>query len=191
MPQRPTIICVDDEQTILDALKEQLNRFFKREYSIECAENGEKALEMFKELSEDNYEVPVIISDHIMPGMKGDELLKQIYQINPRIKKILLTGQADADAVGRAVNYASLYRYISKPWEQNDLTLTIQEALRSYYLDKTLEEQNEKLKVINENLTHLNLKLEQKIVLFNKFVPNQFLKILKIDLEKKLRKTIV
>lgn len=184
MSQRATILCVDDEKTILDALKEQLNRYFKREYTIETAENGEKALEIFKELVEENLEVPVIISDHIMPGMKGDELLKQIYLLNPRIKKILLTGQADADAVGRAVNYASLYRYISKPWEQHDLTLTIQEAIRSYYLDKTLEEQNAKLVDINESLVDLNTKLEQKIILFNKFVPNQFLKILKIDLDK-------
>lgn len=182
MTQKATIICVDDEKTILDALREQLNRYFKREFIIECAENGEKALELFKELSEDHSEIPVIISDHIMPGMKGDELLKQIYQIDPRIKKILLTGQADADAVGRAVNTAALYRYIPKPWEQNDLALTIQEAIRSYYQDKTLEQQNVKLKVINQDLTNLNLKLEQKIDLFNKFVPNQFLNILKIDL---------
>lgn len=186
MSQRATIICVDDEKTILDALKEQLNRYFKREYTIETAENAEKALEIYKELMEENLEVPVIISDHIMPGMKGDELLKQIYLLNPRIKKILLTGQADADAVGRAVNYASLYRYIPKPWEQHDLTLTIQEAIRSYYMDKTLEEQNAKLVDINDNLTTLNAKLEQKIILFNKFVPSQFLKILKIDLDKSM-----
>lgn len=184
MTQKATIICVDDERTILDALKEQLNRYFKREFIIECAENGEKALELFKELSEDKLEIPVVISDHIMPGMKGDELLKRIYQIDPRIKKILLTGQADADAVGRAVNSASLYRYISKPWEQNDLALTIQEAIRSYYQDKTLEQQNEKLKLINQDLTNLNVKLEQKIDLFNKFVPSQFLNILQIDLDR-------
>lgn len=185
MVQKATIICVDDEKTILDALKEQLNRYFKREYAIECAENGEKALELFNELREDQFDIPVIISDHIMPGMKGDELLKQIYRLDPRIKKILLTGQADADAVGRAVNSASLYRYIPKPWEQNDLALTIQEAIRSYYQDRTLEEQNDKLKLVNEDLTNLNLKLKQKIDLFNKFVPNQFLKIMQIDLEKK------
>lgn len=185
MAEKLTIICVDDEKTILDALKEQLTRNFMREYAIECAENAEKALELYKELVEENAEIPVIISDHIMPGMKGDELLKQIYLLNPRIKKILLTGQADADAVGRAVNYANLYRYISKPWEQNDLNLTVHEAIRSYFQDKTLEEQNLQLKKINENLETLNVKLEQKIILFNKFVPNQFLDILHVDLEKK------
>lgn len=185
MPQKPTILCVDDEKTVLDGLKEQLTRTFLREYAIECAENGQRALEIYHELVEEQIEIPVIISDYIMPGMKGDELLKEIYKLDPRIRKILLTGQADADAVGRAVNYANLYRYLSKPWEQNDLILTVQEAIRSYHQDKTLQQQNVQLKEINEKLEILNEKLKQKIELFNKFVPNQFLNILHIDLEKK------
>ena len=92
--------------------------------------------------------------------MKGDELLKLIYQKNPQIRKVVLTGQADADAVGRAVNIANLYRYLSKPWEPNDLILTIQEALRSYYQDKTLAAQNIALEKVNE-------KLKQKILLYS------------------------
>lgn len=181
MTQKATILCVDDEPSILDALKEQLNRYLNREYAIECAENGEKALALFRELAEDQYDVPVVISDHIMPGMKGDEFLRQVFELNPAVKKILLTGQADADAVGRAVNMANLYRYISKPWQHDDLVLTIQEAVRSYYQDRTLAEQNIQLKKVNEELGLLNTKLERKVEIFNKFVPRQFLNILHID----------
>ncbi len=175
---KPIILCVDDERIILEGLKEQLSRVFHKEYSIEIAENSQIALELLEELSQEGAEVPVVISDYIMPGMKGDELLKLIYQKNPQIRKVMLTGQADADAVGRAVNIANLYRYLSKPWEPNDLILTIQEALRSYYQDKTLAAQNIALEEVNE-------KLKQKILLFNKFVPNQFLDIVHVNLEKK------
>ncbi len=175
---KPIILCVDDERIILEGLKEQLSRVFHKEYSVEIAENSQIALELLEELSQEGAEVPVVISDYIMPGMKGDELLKLIYQKNPQIRKVMLTGQADADAVGRAVNIANLYRYLSKPWEPNDLILTIQEALRSYYQDKTLAAQNIALEEVNE-------KLEQKIILFNKFVPNQFLEIVNVNLEKK------
>lgn len=185
MPKKPVILCVDDEKIVLNGLKEQLTRTFNREYSIECAESGQIALEIFQELCEEGAEVPVIISDHIMPGMKGDELLKEIYQLNPRIRKILLTGQADADAVGRAVNNANLYRYLSKPWDQGDLILTVQEAIRSYFQDKTLEQQNELLTEANSQLEILNEKLKQKVILFNKFVPTQFLEAIHIDIEKR------
>jgi two-component system sensor histidine kinase ChiS len=182
MVKRKIIICVDDEITVLRALKEQLARHFTQEYRIECAEDAEQAIELFKELCEDEEEVPVVISDYIMPGIKGDQLLTILYSLDPRIKKIMLTGQADADAVGRAVNNASLYRYLSKPWEQNDLLMTIQEAIKSYYQDRTLEQQNAKLVVANQSLVELNEMLNKEIELFNKFVPNQFLKLINMDL---------
>jgi two-component system sensor histidine kinase ChiS len=80
----------------------------------------------------------------------------------------MLTGQANADAVGNAVNSANLYRYISKPWEENDLVMTVTEAVRSFYQDKKLEEQNVALQQINQHLELLNQSYER-------FVPRQFL----------------
>ena len=65
-----------------------------------------------------------------------------MHRILPRTPKILLTGQASADAVGNALNRARPFGYIAKPWEQADLMLSVREAIRSYFQDKQLEEQN-------------------------------------------------
>ncbi len=165
------ILCVDDEKIVLDSLKEQLRAQFESDVMIETAESGMDALEIIEELAEDDLELGVIISDQIMPEMKGDELLKAVHEMLPRTLKILLTGQADAQAVGNAVNSANLYRYIAKPWQATDLVLTVKEALRSYKRDKQLEEQNLELQHINEALESLNRAYER-------FVPREFVSLL-------------
>ncbi len=165
---KPVILCVDDERIILTSLKEQLRRRFQSQYLIETVESGEEALEILEEFMEDAIDMPVVIADQIMPGMKGDELLREIHCRAPKTLKIMLTGQANADAVGNAVNSANLYRYISKPWEENDLAMTVTEAVRSYDQDKKLEEQNLTLQEMNQDLELLNEAYER-------FVPRQFL----------------
>lgn len=160
---KPVILCVDDEKMILTSLKEQLKRHFGDEYSIETVESGEEAIELLKELQDHIVDMPVVIADQIMPGIKGDELLKRMHALCPKTLKIMLTGQANADAVGNAVNYAQLYRYIAKPWDETDLKLTVSEALRSYFQDKKLEEQNITLHRLNEELEHWNATLEQQV----------------------------
>ncbi len=142
---KPVIVCVDDEEMILSSLRFQLKKFFKDFFQIETATNAEVALEIVKDCLEREIDLPVIISDHIMPGIKGDELLIQVAKLTEKTKKIMLTGQANADAVGNALNHAGLYRFIAKPWDPQDLNLTLQEAVRSYYLDKSLEEKNKEL----------------------------------------------
>jgi signal transduction histidine kinase len=161
--QNYAIICVDDEPLVLQTLKEQLKRSFGSQYDIEIAETGEEALEIIEDLQEDNIEIPLVITDQIMPGMKGDELLKKIHGKYPQILKIMLTGQASAEAVGKAVNLANLYRYIAKPWDETDLNLTVTEALRSYLQDRQLAEQNQRLQLMNAELQQLNSSLEQKV----------------------------
>jgi signal transduction histidine kinase len=148
------ILCVDDEAVVLKSLRDQLRRHLSKDYGndyyIEVAESGEEALEIIEELSADGIEVPIIISDQIMPGMTGDELLTTIHTKHPETLKIFLTGRADADAVGNAVNHADLYRYIAKPWNEIDFNLTISEGLRSYFQDKKLAEQNVSLHYLYE-----------------------------------------
>ncbi|NJR64515.1 MAG: response regulator [Leptolyngbyaceae cyanobacterium CRU_2_3] len=134
------IVCIDDEDMVLESLKEQLKRPFGKDYYIEVAESSEDALEILEELQADNIEVALIISDQIMPGMKGDELLIQVHSRYPKTLKVLLTGQASVEAVGNAVNRANLYRYIAKPWDETDLFLTVTEALRRYSQDQQLTE---------------------------------------------------
>lgn len=175
--KKPIIICVDDEKIVLDSLKEQLKREFKETVDIEVISSAEKAMDVFNELLKENAEIPIIISDQVMPGMRGDELLIKLHILAPKTLKILLTGQASAEAVGKVVNQANLYRFIGKPWEKDDLYLTVKEALHSYFQDKNLEEKNILLQNKNEELV-------RTINIFNKFVPNQFLKILNIDKNK-------
>jgi len=150
------ILCIDDEQTILDSLKIELGDIVGNDYFIEIAQDGEEALEVLSELLEDNYEVALVISDYIMPNMRGDELLQRIHTLSPKTFKIMLTGQADIEGVGNAINHAKLYRYISKPWQADDLKLTVKEALHSYFQDKELAEKNAALQTANIDLERLN-----------------------------------
>ena len=166
MINQPVIICVDDEQTILDSLKTELKQTLSDQYLIEIAQSGEEALELAEELLEEQYEIPLVISDYIMPNMKGDELLKRFHVISPNTRKIMLTGQADFKAVANVIKYAKLYRYIAKPWDTEDLALTISEAIKSYVKDKQIAKKNQEL--------------EKKVKTFHKFVPVQFLKLLNL-----------
>ena len=150
------IICVDDENTVLKSLKAELQEAVGNAYLIEIAESGEEALELIEELLLDGYEVPLIISDYIMPDMKGDELLKQVHVLSPKTIKIMLTGQADIEAVANAIKNANLYRYLAKPWEQEDLSLTVKEAVNSYIQNKLLVAQNAQLQEMNQELAKLN-----------------------------------
>jgi two-component system, sensor histidine kinase and response regulator len=159
--KKPVILCVDDESIITDALKDQLQKSFGKEFTIEISDSGDDALEYYLELMDDMQEAPVVIADYIMPGMKGDELLVKISQKNHSCKTILLTGQASLDGVANAVNNANLYRYISKPWNKDDLVLTIKEALKSYQQEKIILEQNKALAELNKSL---EAKVEERTV---------------------------
>ncbi len=137
---KSVILCVDDEKDILDSLRYfLLNKLDSHQYRIEIAESADEALEIFDECQQTDTKIPLIIADYIMPGKKGDELLVSLHKKDPKMLKILLTGQATLDGVKNAYENASLYRYIEKPWEKNDFLLTIQEALKSYMTDRKLE----------------------------------------------------
>ena len=156
--KKPVIICVDDEQTILDSLEIDLLKAFEDKYLIETAQSGEEALELLSELLAEQYEVPLVISDQIMPNMKGDELLRSVHAISPNSLKIMLTGQADLEAVVNAINYAKLYRYIPKPWQCDDFKLTVTEAIYRYFQDQKLAEKQIELQEMNQELAKLNRK---------------------------------
>ena len=150
--KKQTIICVDDEEIILEAIQEQLQSSFGDEYTIETSDSGEDALEFFKELIDEGEQVPVIISDYIMPGMKGDELLKEIHKLSPDSLKILLTGQASIEGISNAINNAQLYRFIAKPWDKEDLVLTVKEAVKSFIQEIKIRKQNQELLELNASL---------------------------------------
>ncbi len=175
---KQVIICVDDETTVLKSLKAELKDALGNSYRIEIAEGGEDALELVAELIADGEEIPLIISDYVMPDMKGDELLRRVHEISPKTLKVMLTGQATIEAVGSAIKYAKLYRYIGKPWQTEDLKLTVTEAVHSYSQDKKLAEQNAELRKVNERL-ELALELQSQLTnAARRFVPNEFVSLL-------------
>jgi class 3 adenylate cyclase len=158
-----TILCVDDERIVLRGLKEQLRRHM-RELRVETAESGDEALEVFRELRERERQVPLVISDQLMPGMRGEEFLAQIHELEPETLNVLLTGQANADAVGAAVNRANLYRYIGKPWSEDDLVMTVREALKAWEQQRAIKEKERELVASHESSL--------------RFVPREFLGLL-------------
>ncbi|MEG4285322.1 response regulator [Microcoleus sp. A006_D1] len=125
---KPVILCVDDEPDILNTLKMQLKNEFKDDYFYELAESGDEALDLLEEFPTED-EVIVVVSDWLMPGIKGDELLIKIHQKYPKIIKVMLTGQADAEAVQRAVQAADLHCCLYKPWNSKELIETIKSGL--------------------------------------------------------------
>jgi diguanylate cyclase (GGDEF)-like protein len=160
---REHIVCVDDEEGILTALRQQLSARFGGECDIAVAKNAREALDLIDDLQQDGEEVAVVIADQIMPGMKGVELLEEVHRRSPRTVKILLTGQAGLDAVVYAINRAGLDQYIPKPWDEPDLRLTIQNLLSRFRLEKEREGLLAELQSKNAELASLNSSLEEKV----------------------------
>lgn len=148
----PVIICVDDETMILDSLRQEVINTFGYQYDVEIAASGTEAIELLEALIQEGVEIPLVLADYIMPGMKGDEVLEKVHQLSPPTMKIMLTGQASIEGIVHAINYAHLYRYIAKPWEKEDLKLAIKEACDKYFREKLLKQQNIQLKEINQTL---------------------------------------
>ncbi len=124
---KPVILCVDDEKVVLHSLRTQLKEAFGDAYVYELAEDADEALEVINELNEEDISIILIVSDWLMPGMKGDEFLIHVHQQFPNIIKVMLTGQADEVAIERAKEQANLHCCLFKPWSEEELV----EALKS------------------------------------------------------------
>lgn len=123
------ILCVDDEDSILQALKQQLNRCYGRQYLYEFAQSVDEAWIVIDELDEDNIRILIIVSDWLMPDVRGDEFLAKVHQRFPEIVTVMLTGQADESAIQRAREQANLFACIHKPWTEEELRTVIDTAL--------------------------------------------------------------
>lgn len=122
------IICVDDEKIVLDSLNSQLTRNLGNDYSYEFAESAEEALEVIDDISESDEEtIYVVISDWLMPGMKGDELLSEVRSRLDNVKTILLTGHVDSKVVKEIEESGKGIKCIYKPWNENDLMALIKD----------------------------------------------------------------
>ncbi|EOQ96719.1 response regulator receiver domain protein [Leptospira wolbachii serovar Codice str. CDC] len=126
------IICVDDEVSVLETLAEQLLARFGESHIIETANSGEEALSLIDEIISSNDIVELIVSDQVMPGMKGDRFLEQVHHRLPDAIKILLTGQAGLDSAIYAINNGGLSRYVEKPWNIDELSKDIKDLLDKF-----------------------------------------------------------
>ena len=128
------LLCVDDELIVLNALKDQLQNSYGSKHIIEIAESAEEGLEILDDYKSDGLLPLVIISDWLMPGMKGDEFLINAHEKYPYVVKILLSGEADKDAVLRAKDNANLHEFFDKPWDSEELIASIDKGLMEYAL---------------------------------------------------------
>ena len=128
MPKQ-AILCVDDEAIIVIAMKQELKSHFGNTYYLETALSAEDAFNKIDEMVDNGIELVVIISDWLMPGMKGDEFLALVHQQYPKVVSILVTGQADAEAIERAMADAQIKACLKKPWRSRDLIAVIEQAL--------------------------------------------------------------
>jgi diguanylate cyclase (GGDEF)-like protein len=149
-----TIVCVDDDALVLGALREQLRRGLEGPVDIETAGSGEEGLALLAELMAEGASVPLLISDQSMPGLSGADFLARAHERYPGVLKVMLSGAADAKAVGDAVNRASLYRILHKPWHHDDLLLTAREALRSAAQQEALARTHRELEHSMHALRH-------------------------------------
>ena len=150
----PVVLCVDDEPIILQSLRIELRNALSGQCTIETAESGEEALDIFTEIRQDGRQLAIVISDQNMPGLKGHEVLSRVKNLSPETFTILLTGFSDLEGVKQAVNNADLYRYITKPWKKEEFIFTIREALRSFQQDRLIREQTVKIEKLTFSMIH-------------------------------------
>ncbi len=153
--ERDRILIVDDEVNILRSLK----RLLRREgYEIRAAESGQAGLEILKKEP-----VDLIISDQRMPGMSGVEFLEKAQKICPESIRMILSGYTDLNSVTDAVNRGYVFKFVLKPWDDNELKQIIHQSLSMARLQKENRQLAEQLKKRNEKLRWLNTHLEEKV----------------------------
>lgn len=152
----PAILLVDDEASILSSLKRVLR---PKGYTLFTAESGAEGLRLLEA-----HPIDLIISDMRMPEMTGAQFLGQAKERYPDITRILLTGYSEITSTVSAINDGGIYHYLQKPWDEQDLLLTVQRALEQQFLRKEAARLNAVVRRQNEELTSFNARLEKQVV---------------------------
>ncbi len=150
-----TILCVDDEINVLNALKRLLR---KEEYRLLTATSGPEALEIL-----DRESVQLVVSDQRMPEMSGTELLQQVKVQSPHSIRVILSGYAELAAILDAINKGEIYRFLTKPWNDEELRITIRQCLDQYALQEEHRRLTEQTREQNEALQRLNQDLDSLV----------------------------
>ncbi|MBI5666072.1 MAG: response regulator [Nitrospirae bacterium] len=130
-----TVIFVDDEEYVRSSI---IRLFSDIDMRVLSASSAGEALSHFQ-----REEIAVIVSDNKMPGMMGIDLLTRIKEISPDTMKILMTGHADLATAVDAINRGEVFRFITKPWEDDALVRTVQEAIKRYQIVQSLKREDE------------------------------------------------
>jgi len=150
------ILCVDDEVNVLRALQ---RLFLDDDYEVIAASSAGEGLEVLRS----SPPIQLIISDYRMPGLNGVDFLKEVYRHWPETVRIVLSGYADTAAVVSAINEGHIYRFVPKPWNDDELRVTIGNALERYYLHQKNAQLMESLAATNAELQSLNENLENLV----------------------------
>jgi putative nucleotidyltransferase with HDIG domain len=129
------VLLVDDEANILNALA---RLFLDRDVRVLRAENGEEALGIVRKEP-----VAVVVSDNLMPGMRGVELLSRVRDVSPDTVRVLLTGYADLSTAIEAINRGEVFRFHVKPWVDEEIVHTVEEGVRRYQVVRSLRQGDE------------------------------------------------
>jgi len=127
--EKYTVLFVDDEPDIVATLY----RYFRQEYRCLRATGGAEAIELLN-----NEKIDLLLCDQRMPEVTGDQVLAHAYNVQPDSMRILLTGYADFESLVKSVNDGQMYRYVAKPWDHEDLKMTLQQALETLQLKRDL-----------------------------------------------------
>jgi two-component system, NtrC family, sensor kinase len=167
MDEPVRILCVDDEVPILKAIK---RIFMDSDYEILTASSAGEGLDLLK----DNQPIQVVVSDYRMPGMNGVEFLQEVCRKFPDTVRIVLSGYADTASIVSAINEGQIYKFIPKPWNDDELKVTITNAVERYFLHtmnieltNKLQDTNEELRIINENLERMVDERTQELLFQN------------------------
>lgn len=155
LQSRQTVLLVDDEESITNSLRRLLR---SQPYDILVADSGAKALELLEQRP-----IDVVVSDARMPNMDGATLLAHIHRRYPSTLRILLTGYADMTMIAKAINEGQIHRYVSKPWNDEDMLATLRQALAHHHSEHERKRLEALAREQNEQLRHLNATLEKHV----------------------------
>ncbi len=151
-----TILIVDDEPNIINSLKRLLR---KEGYNLLTSTSGKEGLQLLKE----NKNVSLIITDHRMPEMSGIDFLREAKTFCPDTIRILLSGYAEVQSIMAAINEGEVYRFVAKPWNDEEIKVTIRISLEQYELTLENRKLNKKIQEQNELLNKMVNRLERKV----------------------------
>lgn len=119
------ILCVDDDQAILESLKAQLKFYYKDRFEYEMVPNAKEGLEAIHRILAEGNKIVVVISDWLLENMRGDQFLVEIHKKYPNINTVLLTGHASEEAIENVKKNANVLTCLNKPWSLEDLVFVI------------------------------------------------------------------